>query len=275
MSYNLADLHMHSVCSDGLLTPVQVVGEAYGAGVRVLSLTDHDSVAGVDEVMAAAEERGVGVVPGTELSAHVVDREVHLLAYFLDHRDPVLSDYVGLLRTRRHERGVTIVDRLNNLGIEITVEDVMVHATGGLVGRPHIAAAMISRGAVSSKEEAFDRFIGDRGPAVVPKPRSPATDVIALVHSLGGVAVLAHPGAATQEQVVAGLVDSGLDGIEVFHPSHQPPQIEYYTQLTERYGLLPSGGSDCHGEDSGARIGDCGIGCEAVDALKERASRYA
>ena len=273
--YNLADLHSHSTCSDGQRTPREVVEEAASAGVRVLSLTDHDTVEGVAEAAAAGRELGVVTVPGTELSAHVNERELHLLAYFIDYQDRRLGSYVELLHQRRRDRGEAIVDRLNQLGVSVTLDEVLVRAAGGPLGRPHIAAAMVASGAVPTKEEAFHRFIGDRRPADVPKPRSPAVEVIGLVHELGGVIVLAHPGLAVSETVIAELVDAGLDGVEVYHPSHKPSQIEPSQDISRRYGLLMSGGSDSHGEPEGPRIGDCGIGCEAVEALNERAATYA
>lgn len=275
VQYNLADLHTHSFCSDGLRTPTQAVEEAAAAGVQALSLTDHDTVEGVAEALAAGAEHGVQVLPGSELSAHVHDREVHLLAYCLDHTHARLAAYVELVHQRRHDRGAAIVERLNQLGVEVTLEEVLVRADGGPLGRPHIAAAMVERGAVNNKEEAFSRFIGDRRPADVPKARTPAADIIALVHDLGGVVILAHPGLSVSDSAIQALVDVGLDGVEVFHPSHQPPQIEHLTELADRLDLLMSGGSDSHGEEYGPRIGDCGIGCEAVDALRERAGRYA
>ena len=273
--YNLADLHTHSFCSDGLRTPTQAVEEAAGGGVRVLSLTDHDTVEGVPEALQAGEAHGIEVIPGTELSAHLDDREVHLLAYCLDHLNPRLAAYVELVHQQRHDRGAAIVKRLNQLGVDVTLEDVLVRADGGPLGRPHIAAAMVASGAVSNKEEAFSRFIGDRRSADVPKSRSPAHDVIAMVHELGGVVILAHPGLSVSDSIIQRLVDVGLDGVEVFHPSHQPPQIDHLTELAGRLTLLTSGGSDSHGESYGARIGDYGIGCEAVDALHKRSARYA
>jgi predicted metal-dependent phosphoesterase TrpH len=275
VQYNLADLHTHSFCSDGLRTPTQAVEEAAAAGVRVLSLTDHDTVEGVPEVLRAGEAHGIEIVPGTELSAHIDDREVHLLAYCLDHLSTRLAAYVRLVHQQRRDRGAAIVERLNRLGVDVSLEDVLVRADGGPLGRPHIAAAMVASGAVNDKEEAFSRFIGDRRPADVPKTRCPAGDVIAMVHELGGVVILAHPGLSVSDAIIKSLVDIGLDGVEVFHPSHQPPQIDHLTELAGRLTLLTSGGSDSHGESYGARIGDCGIGCEAVDALHERAARYA
>lgn len=274
MRYNLADLHVHSYCSDGLRSPTAAVEEACTAGLVAVSLTDHDTMAGVDEALAAGRRLGVQVVPGIEFSAHVDDREVHLLAYFLDRHDPRLAEHMERLRIYRRERGSAIVERLNVLGVEVTIDDVLRKANGGLLGRPHIAAAMVERGAVATKELAFDLFIGDRKPADVPKPRIPYDALIALIHHLGGVAVLAHPGKSTSEALVARLAEAGMDGIEVFHPAHQPPQIEHYTEMAQRYNLLPSGGSDSHGETDGSRIGDYGIGSEAVEALCARAAAH-
>ena len=275
VQYNLADLHTHSTCSDGLRTPRQVVEEAAAAGVRVLSLTDHDTVKGVAQAAEDGPQLGVETVPGTELSVHVEDRELHLLAYFIDYRDERLGSYVELVHRRRRERGEAIVRRLNQLGVGVSLEEVLLRSAGGPLGRPHIAAAMVANGAVPTKEEAFRNFLGDRRAAYVPKPRSPAAEVIGLVHELGGVIVLAHPGMTVPATMIAGLVDIGLDGVEVYHPSHQPPQIEHYQEIARRYGLLMSGGSDSHGEPQGPRIGDYGIGCEAVEALNERAATYA
>jgi len=272
--YNLADLHVHSYCSDGLRSPTAVVEEAHSAGLVAVSLTDHDTVAGVDEAITAGQRLGVQVIPGTEFSAHIDEREIHLLAYFLDRHDPRLVQHMERLRVYRRDRGGAIVERLNTLGVEVTIDDVLRKANGGLLGRPHVAAAMVERGAVASKELAFDLYIGDRKPADVPKPRIPYDALIAMVHDLGGVTVLAHPGKSTSEAVVARLAEAGLDGVEVFHPAHQPPQIEHYTEMAERYNLLPSGGSDSHGEPEGARIGDYGIGSEAVAALSARAATY-
>ncbi len=275
LPYDLADLHVHTYCSDGLRTPTEAVEEARDAGVRILGLTDHDSVAGIDEATAVGVDLGVKLVPGTELSAQIDGREIHLLAYFIDWHSQTLSDYLALFQERRHARGVAIVERLNALGIQLTIEDVLAQAEGGLVGRPHVAAALVARGAVASKEEAFDRYIGDRKPAVVAKPNASAKDVICMVHRVGGVAVLAHPGASCPEALVTQLVAAGLDGIEVYHPAHLPPQIDHYSRLVERFGLVASGGSDSHGEPTGSVIGSYGIGCDAVDALEARASSHA
>lgn len=275
MRYNLADLHMHSFCSDGLRTPTQAVEEACAAGLQAMSLTDHDTVEGIPEATAAGERLGMEVVPGTELSAHVRDREVHILAYCIDCSDDQLGNSLRQSFASRHERGVAIVEKLNVLGLSVSLDDVLSQAKGSPLGRPHIAAAMVENGLVADKDEAFNRYIGDRGPAFKPKPYTAAETVIELIHRSAGVAVLAHPGASLPEFVIEHLVSHGLDGIEVFHPAHQPPQIDFYNQLADRYGLLKSGGSDSHGNIDGTRIGDYGVGYEVIEAMRKRAAIYA
>ncbi|MDP6698219.1 MAG: PHP domain-containing protein, partial [Candidatus Latescibacteria bacterium] len=177
MRYNLADLHMHSFCSDGLRTPTQAVEEACAAGLQAMSLTDHDTVEGIPEATAAGERLGMEVVPGTELSAHVRDREVHILAYCIDCSDDQLGNSLEQSFASRHERGVAIVEKLNVLGLSVSLDDVLSQAKGSPLGRPHIAAAMVENGLVADKDEAFNRYIGDRGPAFKPKPYTAAETV--------------------------------------------------------------------------------------------------
>lgn len=275
MRYNLADLHVHTICSDGLRTPSQAVAEARDAGLQAISVTDHDTVEGLEEAIAEGDRLGVEVIAGTELSAHVREREVHLLGYCLDWHSPELTGRLDQVHQRRYERGIAIVRRLNNLGVGVTLEEVLDQAKGSPLGRPHIAAAMVDRGLVATKDEAFTRYLGDRGPAFSPKPYISAADTIALIHRAGGVAVLAHPGVSFPEVVVAQLVVWGMDGIEVFHPGHQPPQIDYYLQVAGRHDLLITGGSDSHGDAEGTRVGEYGIGYEAIGAMRRRASAYA
>jgi 3',5'-nucleoside bisphosphate phosphatase len=270
--YNLADLHIHTSCSDGLCTPAQAVEEAREAGLQAISITDHDTVEGLQEGLEWGRRLGVEVIPGTELSAHVREREVHLLGYCFDPQHGELSGTLSEVHIRRYERGKAIVKRLNGMGVAVTLDEVLVHAKGSPLGRPHIAAAMIDHGIVATKDEAFRRYIGDRAPAFSPKPYTAPQQVIDLIHRAGGVAVLAHPGLSFPEHILTQLVACGLDGIEVFHPAHQPPQIEYYTQLATRHGLLMTGGSDSHSEADGARIGEYGIGYEAIESMRSRAA---
>jgi len=273
--YNLADLHVHTLCSDGLRTPTQAVEEARDAGLQALGLTDHDTVDGLTEANEVGARLGIEIITGTELSAHIKEREVHILGYCFDWQDSDLIATLNQVHQHRYERGIAIVERLNDLNIDVTIEEVLNQAKGSPLGRPHIAAAMVKRGLVRSKDEAFNRYIGDRGPAFSPKPYTAAADVIDLIHRARGVAILAHPGASMPESIVTQLVADGLDGIEVFHPAHQPPQIEYYMQLVNRHNLLMSGGSDSHGDAEGTRIGEYGIGYEAIEAMRKRAATFA
>ena len=265
---------MHSFCSDGLRTPTQAVQEACEAGLQAISLTDHDTVKGIPEATAAGIRLGMEVIPGTELSAHVREREVHILAYCIDCSDNQFGSNLEKAFESRYQRGVAIVEKLNGLGLGVSLDDVLEQANGSPIGRPHIAAALVEKGLVADKNDAFDRYIGDRGPAFKAKPYTSAEDVIALIHRTGGVAVLAHPGASLHENIIQQLISSGLDGVEVFHPAHQPPQIDFYNQLADNHGLLKSGGSDSHGNVDGTRIGDYGVGYEVIEAMRERAATY-
>jgi len=240
-----------------------------------MSLTDHDTVKGVPEATAAGERMHMEVVPGTELSAHIRDREVHILAYCIDYQDDQLGTTLAKSFQARHQRGIAIIKALNAMGLTVSLDDVLSQANGSPLGRPHIAAVMVENGLVADRDEAFSRYIGDRGPAFRPKPYAAAKDLIALIHRTGGVAVLAHPSISLPESIIEQLVTYGLDGIEVFHPAHQPAQMEYYDQLADRYGLIKSGGSDSHGDSEGTRIGEYGVGYEVIEAMRERAATYA
>lgn len=275
MRYNLADLHTHSFCSDGLRTPTQAVQEAHAAGLRALSLTDHDTVEGTEEALHAGKSLGVEIIPGSELSAHVGDREVHLLAYMIDWADKNLNESLNRVQDVRYKRGIAIVEQLTKMGISITIDEILKQANGSPLGRPHIASVLINKGVVANKDEAFLRFLGDRAPAFQSKPNIPAEDVIDVVHQSGGIVVLAHPGQTLSDSVFSHLVSAGLDGIEIYHPSHQPPQIDFYTKLANQNKLVMSGGSDSHGNEQGTKIGDFGISYEAIDAMRTRAERYA
>ena len=218
---------------------------------------------------------GVEIIPGSELSAHVGDREVHLLAYMIDWADKNLNESLNRVQDVRYKRGIAIVEQLTKMGISITIDEILKQANGSPLGRPHIASVLINKGVVANKDEAFLRFLGDRAPAFQSKPNIPAEDVIDVVHQSGGIVVLAHPGQTLSDSVFSHLVSAGLDGIEIYHPSHQPPQIDFYTKLANQNKLVMSGGSDSHGNEQGTKIGDFGISYEAIDAMRTRAERYA
>lgn len=247
------DLHTHSTASDGSRAPADVVREAQRAGLAAVALTDHDTVAGIEEARAAGREQGVRVISGVELSAVEDDAETHVLGLHLADTAMLERDLTAL-RAMRLARAERIVTRLNELGVRIELADVLEQAAGGAIGRPHIARALMSHGWATDVRDAFDRYLGNGRPAFVPKDRLAVSDAIAMIHRAGGLAVLAHPGASGTRQRIETLAKSGLDGVEVRHPSHGAEDIARLTALVDYFGLVPSGGSDWHGATDGHRV---------------------
>lgn len=246
------DLHTHSTASDGTLPPERVVEAAKRCNLAALALTDHDSIAGVAAAREAGDRLGIRVVAGCELSAFQDDHEVHLLALHLT-RVEELERRLAELRALRYERAKTIVEKLNALGVQITFDEVLQQANGGAVGRPHVARALIGRGAVQDFKDAFVRYLGSGGAAFVPKARLSVEDAIEIAHEAGGLAVWAHPGDGGRRERLEPLVNAGLDGVEVKHPSHSAEDIKRLEALAEFFGLVVSGGSDWHGASDGPR----------------------
>jgi predicted metal-dependent phosphoesterase TrpH len=256
-----ADLHMHSLRSDGTLSPEALMQLAATNGLQVVALTDHDTTAGWGAAREAASEAGIHIVPGVELSVTVDGAEVHLLGYGFDPNNPSLQRHLRAFMKARSERARAMVRQLQAEGIGIAMEDVHAESREAqALGRPHVAAALVARGAVETVDEAFQRYIGEGGPAFVPKPSVPAHDVMSLLHDAGGIGVLAHPGNWTPMLRIRRLLDAGLDGIEVIHPSHKPYLQTYYSDLAQRHELLATGGSDFHGRSGDdERIGRVGL----------------
>ena len=254
------DLHLHSTASDGILPPAQVVEAAKAAGLSVIALTDHDTVAGVHEAVQAGEGLGVRVIRGVELSAHeeASGREVHMLGLHVTRLD-ALERELTALRAKRMERARQIVERLAQVGVAIGFESVLAQSGGGAVGRPHIARAMIQAGAVADQREAFDRYLGQGRAAFVPKSPFLIGDAIRIVHDAGGLAVWAHPSHTATRERVERLVALGLDGLEVRHPSHSADVAAGLEALCDFFGLVPSGGSDWHGP-----VGERALGGQVV-----------
>lgn len=243
---------MHSTASDGALPPREVVTAAANAGLAAIALTDHDTLAGLDEAQCAGTELGVRVVPGIELSAHEGGKELHLLGLHLGRFEEIERDLTQL-RAARRARAERIVERLNALGVPITLEAVLAEAGRGAIGRPHVARVMVSRGWARDFRDAFDRYLGAGRQAYVPKQEFAVKDAIALVHRAGGLAIFAHPGPEATREHLASLVASGLDGVEVLHPSHSAEDVARIGALADHLRLVPSGGSDWHGAAEGPR----------------------
>ena len=264
------DLHMHSTASDGSRAPADVVRAAARARLRAIALTDHDTVAGVHEATRAGEELGVHVVPGVELSAVEGDTETHLLGLHL--RDTTVIDRaLAGLREMRERRARRIVEKLDEIGVHITIDSVLAQAADGAVGRPHVARALIAEGWAVDSRDAFDRYLAAGRPAYVPKDQLGMREAIAMVHVAGGLAVLAHPGTSGTRERLTALCAQGLDGVEIRHPSHSSADISRLTALARDLDLVPSGGSDWHGATDGPRtIGMMQVPAEWLTAQEER-----
>ncbi len=269
------DLHVHSSASDGTDPPAEVARRAAGAGLDVVALTDHDTMAGIAAAVAALPP-GLTLVPGLELSCSIRDpgggfppgsppnsRSVHLLGYLCDRADPALAAETGLIRDDRVHRARAMVARLAELGAPVTWEQVTAIAGDAVVGRPHVARALAEAGVVATPADAFTAdWIADGGRAHVGRYAPDVTRGIALVRAAGGVPVLAHPrspGYEIADEVVVGLAEAGLAGLEVFHPDHDHSERTRLTQLATELDLVMTGGSDDHGA-----FNDSGLGSETT-----------
>ncbi|GAA1718605.1 hypothetical protein FB460_1491 [Propioniferax innocua] len=252
----IIDLHTHSLVSDGTDRPAEVMRRAARLGVDVIALTDHDTFSGHAEAEAAAHEMGIEFVPGMEMSTTLGGRSVHLLAYGADTSHAPLLEELERIRRGRTERVPRMVARLEELGVPITVEDVIARAGGDSVGRPHVADALVAAGHVADRAEAFNRYLHDGGLAHVGKYESPLPEAIDLLHDAGAVTVIAHPWGRGSRDVLDGDTigrlarDHRLDGIEIDHGDHGPRDSAMRGELrsiARTHGLLVTGSSDYHG----------------------------
>jgi predicted metal-dependent phosphoesterase TrpH len=267
------DLHSHSTASDGVFPPAQVADQAAAAGLAVWALTDHDSVAGIPEAAGAAARHGLRLVPGIELSTFIDRREIHVLGHFLDPGSRAIREFEDLLAEKRRVRMGEIIQKLAAVGVAVLPEDIEKYAGGKILGRPHVARALVEHGHASSVKEAFDRWLGDGKPAFVPRFRLEAKDAIALIRGAGGVATVAHPGLSRVERgELQRMAEWGLGGVEVSHPEQNPSVRDKYRKLCGELGLVPTAGSDFHGEAvaPGRRFGDCSMSEAELAALEAR-----
>ena len=264
-----ADLHLHTNFSDGTNTPEELAGHAARCGFKAIALTDHDTMEGCERMGNACLERGVEFIPATELTAELGGHELHMLGYFLDPKNPRLQTELAKFQDVRQQRIVEMVTRLNELGVPVATEAVFKLANCRSPGRPHVARTLVQGGWCSSLDEAFERFLRKGKPAWVPKFKISATDAIQLIHSAGGLAVLAHPGLNHNDDIIPALVEAGMDGIECFHTKHSTTMTQRYLEMADQYLLLVTGGSDCHGMSKGKPlIGSIKIPYECVERLR-------
>lgn len=267
-----ADLHLHTTASDGTWSPAELIQAVADVGLSCIAVTDHDTVAGVMEAQEAGREHGVEVIPGVELSVEHSGTEVHLLGYFIDPTDSTLLKTLSVYQSGRAQRIERMVQRLREHGCTITVDDVMVYAGDGSVGRPHVARALVQHGFADSVPDAFARWLGEGRPGYVPRDRLPLPEAIQLIHRTGGVAVCAHPGLLKATDLVESMRVYGLDGIEVVHSAHDLRMQQRFNVYAIKTGLARTGGSDSHGPGvkKGLYLGEYTIPLEWVERLKSR-----
>ncbi len=250
----LIDLHTHSTASDGSFSPKELVRMAKDKGLKALAITDHDTVEGLPEAVEEADRLGLQFVPGVEISCDLAETALHILGYWIDYRHRGLTRVLTDLVDYRTRRNHLIIDRFRALGIDLDYEEIAASAGNDVVGRPHFALALVKKGEVADTQEAFERYLARGKPAYVNKRRLTADQGIELITKAGGLPALAHPcqyGFRDENELreaLKQLVDSGLQGLEVWYPTHSPRQSQLYLKLAREYKLAPTGGSDFHGE---------------------------
>lgn len=269
-----ADLHLHTLFSDGTFTPEELAERGAALGLVAMALTDHDTVEGCPRMARACESLGIEFIAGTELTSEFEGNEVHLLGYFLDPENPKLLAEIKTFQAVRQNRIQEMVLRLNRLNIPLQAETVFQLANCRSPGRPHVGRALVQEGFCEDLDEAFERYLKKGRPAWVPKHRISALESIDLIHQAAGLAVMAHPGLNHNDKIIPGLAEQGLDGLECFHTRHTPAQSEHYLALAHRLKLAVTGGSDCHGFSKGKPlIGGVKLPAFYLDRLKETRQR--
>jgi len=265
------DLHIHTFFSDGTSSPEEVVGIACEKNLVAIAITDHDCIDGIGRAQRSGAQLGIEVVPGVEFSSQIDGVDIHILGYFIDTGNTGFTNRLQQIKKARYVRAQKIVRNLNHQGVDLRFETVLNIAGEGVLGRPHIAAAMLKEELVYSFKEAFDKYIGYDSPAYVEKFRMHPREVFALIHGAGGIAVLAHPGVTGVDERIPEFVADGLGGIEVFHSEHGASDERRYKRICRKNNLVMTGGSDYHSKDQNkTEIGSPQVSATALEALKKR-----
>ena len=277
------DLHIHTTASDGSFTPQEILSRAQRLKLKAIAITDHDTVAGSKDALRSGIPPALKFLTGVEISTtpppfYPGSGSFHLLGYSIHLDDPKLNQTLEKLQQARKNRNPTIINRLNELGISISLDEVRKEAGEGQLGRPHIAQLMVKKGEVASIDEAFDRFLGTGKPAYVDKQRVDCFKAIDIILNAGGVPVLAHPGLLNYskenqfDELIGNLKNAGIQGLEVYYSEHTPDQTRLFAELAHRHGLLMTGGSDFHGDiqpevEMGSGKGDLVVPYELFEKL--------
>lgn len=273
----MVDLHVHTTASDGVLSPSQVVEEAKHLGLSAIAITDHDTTAGLGEALEAGRTLGLEVAPGVEINAEENGKDVHILGYFIPYQDEGFEARLRTQREARVQRLHKMLAKLDGLGVHLSPEEVLSRLTGkgGSVGRPHVAQSLLEAGYVESVDAAFVYFLGRNAPAYVPREGMSCFEATALIRQFHGIPVLAHPGLLNRDELLSGLLTSGLMGLEAYYPRHDERTTQKYKDKAKTLGLLLTGGSDFHGWESEdmVHLGEPGIEDAVYEALKAKAGR--
>lgn len=269
----IADLHIHTHFSDSTSSPQDVVNQAHQLGIQCIAITDHDIIDGITPTMMAAEPHDIEIIPGMELSTQANNKDIHILGYLIDYKNPALVSRLKKIQLSRLERMKLMIAKLRELGVgTIDFEEVCALTQSDAVGRPHLATVMVKQGMVPDIKAAFDRYLADDRPAYVPKTKLTPREGIDLILEYGGVPVLAHPMFTMVDELIPGFVEAGLKGIEVHYPNCTPGTTEFYSNLARKYKLIATGGSDAHGEaKKNTYLGKMTVPYERVEQLKELA----
>ncbi len=272
----VVDLHLHTTASDGRLTPTQLIGLAAERGLTTIAVTDHDSTEGLDEAFDAIKAHPqLRLIPGIELGTDSRSGEIHMLAYFVQYKDPGLKETLERFRVGRLERGRAMVEKLRATGIDIEWDRVQEIAGDGSVGRPHVALALVEKGYIKEPKDAFNKYIGRNDPGYVDREKLTPEESIGLIQGWGGAAVLAHPAQLLDlDDTLADLKGAGLVGMEVYYAQYSPETIQDLAELANKHGLLPCGGSDYHalGNSDECLPGTMGPPVEIVEQLHQLAN---
>lgn len=246
------DLHVHTSASDGALSPCQIVDLAIASAIQGIAITDHDTINGLEPAILYKNENefSIDIIPGIEMNTEAGEQEVHILGYYIDYHNSRLIKRLEEIRWARYERAQKMIHKLNGLGMSISFDQVQDLAGGDLIGRPHIALALIKNNYVFSIAEAFNKYIGKGKPAYVNRYKFLPQEAIDLIKTVGGIPVLAHPGLIADEPVILDIIKLGIEGLEVYYPQHDENQIAKFLDLSRKYNLLVTGGSDYHGNSN-------------------------
>lgn len=267
-----ADLHIHTIFSDGTFTPESTVEHARQLHLSCIAITDHDTVGAIERAKAKAQDLNIEVIAGVELTAEINDHEMHILGYLIDWQKSWFKQKLEQICNVRRNRAVAIIEKLKTFGINLDPGELLKQAGPDSVGRLHIARMMQAQGFVHSIQEAFSKYIGNGCPCFVKRFKLTPLEAIEMIANLNGLAVLAHPYTIGNDELILELVDAGLNGLEVYYPGHNQAARLHYKNLAQKYGLLITGGSDCHGlAKDKLMMGEIKVPYSLVDKLKKEA----